>query len=290
MAATIDDPLSGVEPAVMQARITACAARVALIGLPTSRHSSHLRAAAGAPQRIAALLQRDEGNPWAENGIDLADPAMLADLGALNVDTPDDQLRLRTVADAVARAGRRGLFIGGDHAVSLPLISALQQHHRPLTVLHIDAHPDLYDELDGDRYSHACPFARLMEEGRIAGLWQYGIRTLNPHQRAQAQRFGVHCQTMREQARWTRPTSPGPYYVSIDLDGLDPSCAPGVAHREPGGLTVREVLSLVDALPGPVVGADVVEFHPQRDIGDLTALAAAKLVRELAGRMAADAA
>ncbi len=99
-----DDPWDGIEPDAMQARLAACAARVVLIGMPTSRHSSHLEAAAGAPQQIAALLQRDEGNPWAEDGIDLSDPAMLADLGALRVDTEDDQTRLRAVSDAVAQA------------------------------------------------------------------------------------------------------------------------------------------------------------------------------------------
>jgi arginase family enzyme len=151
--------------------------------------------------------------------------------------------------------------------------------------VHFDAHPDLYDELLGNRLSHASPFARIMERGLASDLWQYGIRTLNPHQRTQVARFGVHCHEMRHHACWPLPTQPGPLYVSIDLDALDPAFAPGVAHQEPGGLSVRQLLDLLFQLPGPVVGADVVEYLPQRDVGDVTAVVAAKLARELAGLM-----
>jgi arginase len=82
----------------------------------------------------------------------------------------------------------------------------------------------------------------------------------------------------------------GPVYVSIDLDVLDPAFAPGVSHREPGGLSVREVLGIVQGLEGMLVGADVVEFNPREDISGLTARVAAKLVEELAGHMLASAA
>ena len=81
------------------------------------------------------------------------------------------------------------------------------------------------------------------------------------------------------------PTLAGPVYVSIDLDVLDPAFAPGVAHHEPGGLSVRELLHLLQSIPGPVVGADVVEYLPQRDVQGITAVVAAKLARELAGAM-----
>jgi arginase family enzyme len=77
----------------------------------------------------------------------------------------------------------------------------------------------------------------------------------------------------------------GPVYLSLDLDGIDPAFAPGVSHREPGGLTVREVLTLIQSLPAPFVGADVVELNPRRDLDGVTAAVAAKLVREIASRM-----
>jgi arginase family enzyme len=154
-----------------------------------------------------------------------------------------------------------------------------------LTVLHIDAHPDLYDEFEGRRFSHACPFARIMEEGLAHRLVQVGIRTMNGHQREQARRFGVETIDMRAWADGVRPHVTGPLYVSIDLDGLDPAFAPGVSHREPGGLSVREVIGFVQALPHPLAGADIVEFNPSQDPLGLTAPVAAKLVKELVGRM-----
>ena len=101
-----------------------------------------------------------------------------------------------------------------------------------------------------------------MEEGLCARLVQVGIRTLTPHQRDQIARFDVDTIEMQHFAGGARPAIAGPVYLSIDLDGLDPAFAPGVSHREPGGLSVRDVLSMIHGLDGPIVGADVVEFNP----------------------------
>jgi arginase family enzyme len=152
-------------------------------------------------------------------------------------------------------------------------------------VLQLDAHPDLYDELDGNRYSHACPFARIMEEGLAGRLLQVGVRTSTPHQREQARRFGVEVVEMRD---W-RPGHPlrfdGPLYVSLDLDCLDPAFAPGVSHYEPGGFSVRELLAIIRDLPVPPVGADIVELNPRRDPEGVTAAVGAKLLKEILARM-----
>jgi len=267
------------------ARIASSQARVLVIALPTSRNSSHLRAEAGAPQRIADALVRDEGNPYAENGADLGDRRNIEYIGALALECDDEFERIRRVAEAVVRTDRMPIFLGGDHSVTYPIIAGLHAVRGRLPIVHFDAHPDLYDELLGNRLSHASPFARIMANGLASALWQYGIRTLNPHQREQVGRFGVRCHEMRDHASWPLPMQRGPLYVSIDLDALDPAFAPGVAHQEPGGLSVRQLLDLLARLPGPVVGADVVEYLPQRDVGGITALVAAKLARELAGMM-----
>jgi agmatinase len=279
----VSPDLLGVDDAL--ARIGASPARVLVIALPTSRNSSHLRAEAGAPQRIAGALVRDEGNAYAENGADLGDRRNVEYIGALALECDDEFERIRRVAEAVFRTERMPLFLGGDHSVTYPIVAGLHAARGSLPIVHFDAHPDLYDELLGNRLSHASPFARIMENGLASDLWQYGIRTLNPHQREQVARFGVRCHEMRDHASWPPPTQTGPIYVSVDLDALDPAFAPGVAHREPGGLSVRQVLDLLVRFRGPVVGADVVEYLPQRDVGDVTAVVAAKLARELAGMM-----
>ena len=161
----------------------------------------------------------------------------------------------------------------------------MRAHWPTLTILQFDAHPDLYDVFEGDRFSHACPFARIMEAKLADRLVQVGIRAMTEHQRVQANRFGVDVIDMRAWSTGARPVVRGPVYVSVDIDGLDPAFAPGVSHREPGGLSVRDVLGVIQTLEGPVVGANVVEFNPTRDLGDLTAQVCAKIVRELASRM-----
>ena len=188
------------------------------------------------------------------------------------------------VAALLAREARV-LALGGDHSVTYPVLRAVNRVYERPTVLHIDAHGDLYDHFGGDRYSHACPFARIMEEGLASRLVQVGIRTLSRHQREQADRFNVEIIDMRAWTAGARPVIDGPVYVSVDLDGIDPAFAPGVSHWEPGGLTVRDVLSLIHGLHTPLIGADVVEYNPLRDPTGITAVVAAKLVKELAGTM-----
>jgi len=124
-----------------------------------------------------------------------------------------------------------------------------------------------------------------MEERLATRLVQVGIRTATGHQREQAKRFAVEVIDMRAFDAGTRPTIDVPVYVSIDLDGLDPAFAPGVSHCEPGGLTVRNVVEIIQQLPGPIVGADIVELNPSRDPSGVTAMVAAKLLRELISRM-----
>jgi arginase len=257
-----------------------------LIGIPWDVNSSFMRGAAAAPPLIRQALYSPASNSWSESLVDIAAPGRLADAGDLTLPETDDAIGL--IEEAIRRLlldGAAPLALGGDHAVTYPILRAIGPRHPGLTILHVDAHPDLYDEFEGRRFSHACPFARIMEEGLAARLVQVGIRTMNGHQHEQARRFGVETIDMRAWADGARPRVTGPLYVSIDLDGLDPAFAPGVSHREPGGLSVRDVISLVQALPGPLAGADIVELNPSQDPLGLTALVAAKLVKELAGRM-----
>jgi len=117
---------------------------------------------------------------------------------------------------------------------------------------------NLYDELDGNRHSHACPFARIMENNLVKRLVQVGVRTLTGHQRAQAKRFGVEIIEMREIDRVNQIMFNGAVYLSLDIDCLDPAFAPGVFHHEPGGMSTREVLKIIQNLKGKLVGADIV--------------------------------
>lgn len=258
--------------------------RPQLIGLPYDASSSFQRGSAAAPPLIRKAIWSPAGNSYTENGADLAG---LTDAGDLPLsETPAkarDQIEMGI--GALLAGGFHPIALGGDHSITYPILRAIVTQRPTLTILHIDAHGDLYDDFAGDRYSHACPFARIMEECAGVTLVQAGIRTLTPHQREQIARFGVNCITMADFAAGARPAIDGPVYVSVDLDGLDPAFAPGVSHREPGGLTVREVISMIHQLRGAIVGADVVEYNPVRDFDGVTAAVAAKTVRELAGQM-----
>ena len=257
-----------------------------LLGLPYDASSSFLRGAATAPPLIRAVLRSPAGNGWSERSGLVLGPEGLDDDGDLVLgDGPSARLAIERHVRLIAASGRPPILLGGDHSVTCPILRAIGPLHPALTVLHIDAHADLYDEFEGDRYSHACPFARVMEEELVQNLVQVGIRTLTGDQAAQAARFGVEVIDMRAWADGARPSIAGPVYVSIDLDGLDPAFAPGVSHREPGGLSVRDVLTVLAAINGPIVGADIVEYNPTQDVAGLTAHVAAKFVKELAGLM-----
>lgn len=254
-----------------------------LIGAPTDRHSSFLRGAALAPPLIRAALWSDHGNTAAESGAELGVDIRLGDSGDLPLAEADgdDALIAAAVAEAAA-AGAVPLVLGGDHSITVPVMEALAAAHGPIDILHFDAHPDLYDDFDGNPRSHASPFARIMERGLARRLVQVGLRTLNRHGREQAERFGVEMVEMRRFAAEAVPQPDGPLYISLDLDAFDPAFAPGVSHHEPGGLSVREVLAVLDRVRAPIVGADIVEYNPARDLNGVTAVLAAKLIREVA--------
>lgn len=254
-----------------------------LIGAPTDRNSSFLRGAAKAPPLIRAALFSDHGNMAAESGVELGLDVLLGDAGDLPLTEADGDDALIAAAVAAAAAdGAVPLVLGGDHSVTVPVLEALAAAHGPVDILHFDAHPDLYDDFEGNPRSHASPFARIMERGLARRLVQVGIRTLNRHCREQAQRFGVEMVEMRRFAPDSVPLPAGPLYLSLDLDAFDPAFAPGVSHHEPGGLSVRDVLAVLDRVRAPVVGADIVEYNPDRDLNGVTAVLAAKLVREVA--------
>jgi agmatinase len=261
---------------------------VAVAGFPFDHNSSYLRGAALAPARIREALHSPSANLCAESGIDLGRCPQLRDIGDLPpTEPPAFCERVRSLAAEVLGCGARLLALGGDHSITYPLLKAYARYHPGLSVLQLDAHPDLYDEFDGNRLSHASPFARILEEGLTPRLVQIGIRTLTPHQRDQAARFAVEIIEMRAWRPDLRVSLDGPVYLSLDLDVLDPAFAPGVSHHEPGGVSSREVLNLIQSLPANLVGADIVELNPRRDPAGITAMTAAKFLKEIAAKMLA---
>lgn len=261
--------------------------RLALLGVPFDANSSFMRGPAAAPAAVRQVMLSGVSNMTAENGYVLSEENGWSDAGDVECENnAGDGAKISARVAELLHSGQRVLSLGGDHSISYPILQAYADAFPGLSILHLDAHPDLYDQLDGDRLSHACPFARIMEEGLAARLVQLGIRTMNAHQSAQARRFGVEVHTA---ARWrpeTRLHFDGPLYLSVDIDVLDPAFAPGVSHHEPGGLSVRDVLGVIAAIEVPLVGADIVEYNPVRDHHDMTAAVCLKLIKEISAQMA----
>jgi arginase len=263
---------------------------VAVLGIPFDRNSSGQRGAALAPARIREALNSEEGNLCAESGVDLGVVEGWEDLGDLSLtDDPEALGEIEREVGQLLAGGARTIILGGDHSITWPILRAYAKVTTDLTIVQLDAHPDLYDEYKGNRTSHGCPFARIMEEKLADRLVQVGVRSITPHQRQQAERFGVEMLEMKGWRPEHFPEVKGPVYLSLDMDGLDPAYAPGVSHPEPGGLTTREVIGIIHKLEGALVGADIVELNPERDNTGLTAVVAAKFLKEiLAGMLAGE--
>ena len=255
-----------------------------LLGIPFDAHSSFLRGAAGAPTAIRSAFHSTSWNYWTELGVDLGTPGIFEDAGDLKL-SDDPFASIEAAVSDLLGKGLRPVCLGGDHSIAFPILRAVGKQVPDLTIVHFDAHPDLYDELDGDRLSHACPFARIMEAKLAKRLIQVGIRTMNGHQGEQASRFGVEVIGMKDLPGFDRMRIEGAVYVSFDMDVLDPAFAPGISHREPGGMSVRDAIAHLHSLSGTIVGADVVEFNPAQDVSQVTSMVAAKIVKELLGKM-----
>jgi len=261
---------------------------VHLLGIPYDANSSFLRGPAYAPARIRLMGSEGSANFGTENGPDLAEGTHFTDLGDLAFEDSSPEKAHHTIKNAVAgqlAQGRRLLCLGGDHSTSGPVIEAHAEAIESLHVLQFDAHTDLYNNFDNNPYSHASPFARLMEKGLLKSLTQVGLRTLTAHQREQAQRFGVKMVEMKEFSTDFLTGLQGPLYISFDMDVLDPAFAPGVSHHEPGGISTRQALDMLHQIKVPVVGADVMEYNPVRDTHNLTAMVAWKMMKELMVKM-----
>ncbi|HWQ34156.1 MAG TPA: agmatinase [Blastocatellia bacterium] len=260
------------------------AGSAAVVGFPFDAFSSFLHGAAEAPPVIREAFLSPSSNLWTETGLNLEGEGVYALLGDVQIEDTGRAFAVieSTITQLLAHR-LRPVSLGGDHSITYPILRALAKRHRPLTILHFDAHPDLYDEFDGNRYSHACPFARIMEDGLAARLVQVGIRTMNDHLRRQIERFGVEVIEMRHLSRAAQLSFDTPVYLSFDLDCLDPAFAPGVSHHEAGGLSTREAISILHSVTAPVVGADLVEFNPRRDVQGITATACGRLLKEIIG-------
>jgi agmatinase len=274
---------------------------VLICGAPFDGGTTYRPGARFGPRGVRAASALTRGFQPA-HGFDLFDKLRCADGGdilciPMSIERTLDNIRERTLQ--IARAGALPAIVGGDHSISLGVLRALAAVHGPLGLIHFDAHSDTYPAAWDIDLHHGTVFRNAAEEGLLRGhdVIQLGIRgplgTATDLDNAHAHGFRiVMVDEIKDDlalvcARLSQLHGRGPFYVSFDLDALDPAYAPGTGTPVPGGLSSYEAFRLVRALAGvSIVGCDVVEISPDHDPSGNTSLVAATLLAEMLGAVA----
>ena len=262
-------------------------APASLLGVMDATQSTYRDGCAEAPPAVRAAYDGDCYNSVSETGVDCA--GSLADLGDLRPAADgfrQSASRYSAAVEAELERGRVPFVLGGDHAIT-PALVAAYAGRAPVHVVQWDAHPDMYPDFEGNRDSHACVAARLLEMAHVATVTQIGIRTETAVQRAVRESAGARVtqipawEAENRTALLSHLPEGAPVYLTVDMDGFDPAFAPAVAHPVPAGLSGRAGLELVKELGARhrLVGMDVVEACPdERD--NRTLILAARLIHE----------
>ncbi len=280
----------------------AIAADVAILGAPLDMGTQWRAGARFGPRAVreaSTLFSFGHAGAYDhEDDVTYLDGVRLADIGDADIVHTDMMRSLDAIeagVRAILKAGALPVVIGGDHSVNIPCIRAFADAG-PLHVVQIDAHLDFVDERHGVRFGHGNPMRRAAEQAHVTGLSQFGIRNVSSTAREgyeAARAMGADILSVRQiralglQATLARIPEGARYYVTIDIDGFDPSIAPGTGTPSHGGFLYYEVMELLAGLArrGRVVGIDLVEVAPDYDRSGTTAILAAQVLLNFIGRI-----
>lgn len=260
-----------------------------VIGIPFDGLASARKGAALAPERLRFWSRHL--TPFSEDRTRLKD-FTICDLGDIKITHPESGFNM--VRQRVATLPNMPILLGGDHSVTIPIFEGQRGRYKDqrLGVLWVDAHPDLCDNFDGSKLSHACVLRRGIEFGiEPHDICMVGLRSWEDQEIDIIENGGVHVYTAADVAeRGMKHVADSvrnilndcdAIHISLDIDCLDPSFAPGTGIPEFGGLTSREVLNLLKSMQGlPLVGLDVVEIAPPLDPSEATIFAGLKIIME----------
>jgi guanidinobutyrase len=271
---------------------------VALVGVPLDIGTSNRTGSRYGPRQIRAesVLVRPYGMATRAAPFD---SFQVADVGDVPLNTFSLEKSITIIEqhfDSLLASGAKTVSLGGDHTISLPILRAQHKVHGPVALVHVDAHADVNDEMFGEKITHGTIFRRAIEEGLVnpQKMFQIGLRATGyaAEDFDWARERGVQVVTAEE--CWYKSLEPlmaqvratigdeTPVYLSFDIDGLDPSVAPGTGTPEPAGLMTSQALEIIRGLWGlNLVGCDLVEVSPPYDTTGNTALLAANLVFEM---------
>ncbi|MCB4770249.1 agmatinase [Ancylobacter sp. Lp-2] len=219
----------------------------------------------------------------------------IGDADIVHTDTLQSHANIEAGVRAILKAGALPVVLGGDHSINIPCINAFSDEE-PIHIVQFDAHLDFVDERHGVRFGHGNPLRRAAEKDYVTGLTQLGIRNVSSTAREgyeAARAMGSDILSVRQirklgtEAVLARIPAGKRYYVTIDIDGFDPSIAPGTGTPSHGGFAYYEVLELLDGLTkrGTVVGIDLVEVAREYDPGGVTGILAAQVLLNFIGRI-----
>ena len=306
MSETFNQPLGGNKmprfggPATMMrlpSQNSAAGLDVAFVGVPLDTGTSNRSGARFGPRQIRAESCLLRPYNMATRAAPF-DSLQVADIGDVAINTFNLQKSIGLIEaayDEILSHDCIPLTMGGDHTIVLPILRAIARKHGPVGLVHVDAHADVNDTMFGEKIAHGTPFRRAVEEGLLNGkrVVQIGLRGTGYEAEdfdwPRAQGFRV----VQAEECWYKSLAPlmeevraqlgaGPVYLSFDIDGLDPSSAPGTGTPEPGGLTTIQGLEVIRGCRGlDIVGGDLVEVAPPYDPQGNTSLLGANLLYEM---------
>jgi len=229
--------------------------------------------------------------PFSEDRTRLGD-IRIADLGDIPIVNQESDFEL--VRQKVLSLPNVPIILGGDHSISIPVLQAQRERYKDqrLGLLWVDAHPDLCDEFTGSKLSHACTLRRALDFGYDpTEVCTVGLRSWEDQEIDLIENGGINVYTAADVAKHgmsriassvrSRLSDCDAVHISLDIDCLDPAFAPGTGIPDAGGLTSRDVITLLKELQGlPLVGLDLVEVSPPLDPSEATIFAALKIIME----------
>ncbi|MFQ6125638.1 MAG: agmatinase [Candidatus Heimdallarchaeota archaeon] len=274
-------------------------ANLVVLGICWDRSSSYRQGASAGPPIIRGATTGKLYNSFTENLINLKEKWKIYDAGDIVSKVRELSFITKQIQELYTSIPRRKyLFLGGDHLITYFCTKALTScDNARWGLLYLDAHPDLYESYEGNLYSHACVVRRIIEEGLIPAknILEVGIRAPTPEQLTYAQQKNfkiIPTSAIIDRGAPNIAKEIVDYfsdkidqlYLSMDLDVLDPSVAPGVGNPEAGGVPTRVIVDIIQGISSLNIHAfDIVELCPPYDCSSITAFAAAKIIRETLG-------
>ena len=277
-------------------------ADVAVLGVPYDMGTQYRPGARFGPRAIreaSTLFSFGHGGAYDHEDdvtylpMDKVSMVDIGDADIVHTDTEQSHANTEAAVRAILKAGAMPVILGGDHAIHAPCMAAFSEQE-PLHIIHFDAHLDFVDQRHGVRYGHGNALRRSSEMPWVTGMTQLGIRNVSSSNKSDyddARAAGSDILSVRDVRRLgpegtlARIPDGKRFYVTIDIDGFDPSIAPGTGTPSHGGFSYYEVLEILQGLvkKGDVVGMDLVEVAPDYDQSGITAMLAAQVILNFLG-------